>query len=234
MTNDTRSTEANLTVYLGLGSNVGDRQANLGEAVARIEKLGVEVTRESSIYETEPVGFKDQRWFLNKVIEGRIFPEIECALSVRQAASLSEPPPKVVSEDNDKLAACRTSVVEDPEIIATVQAEALLSALLKIENDLGRERSIVNGPRVIDIDLLLFGDRIIDHSKEDNERTGIEPIDVSVPHPRMHLRRFVLEPLCEIAPESIHPVLRKTCRELLASLDDPSIVRRYDPTFTNS
>jgi len=232
MTNERGSTKANLKVYLGLGSNIGDRRANLREAVARIEKLGVGVLRESSIYESEPIGFKGQPWFLNQVIEGRIFAEIECALSVRQAASLSEPPPQVVSEDNDKLADSRTSVVEDPEIITTVQVEALLSDLLRIENDLGRERTIVNGPRVIDIDLLLFGDRIIDHSKEDNERAGIKPIDVSVPHPRMHLRRFVLEPLCEIAPELIHPILKKTCREILASLDDPSIVRRYDPKLS--
>jgi len=232
MTNERGSTKANLKVYLGLGSNIGDRRANLREAVARIEKLGVTVLRESSIYESEPVGFKGQPWFLNQVIEGRIFAEIECALSVRQAASLSEPPPQVVSEDNDKLAASRTSVVEDPEIITTLQAEALLSDLLRIENDLGRERTIVDGPRVIDIDLLLFGDRIIDHSKEDYERAGIKPIDVSVPHPRMHLRRFVLEPLCEIAPELIHPILKKTCREILASLDDPSIVRRYDPKLS--
>lgn len=116
-----------------------------------------------------------------------------------------------------------------PETIAAVQASAFLSKLLRIENEMGRERTIVNGPRVIDIDLLLLGDLITAHSNED-----IKPGDLLIPHPRMHLRRFVLEPLCEIAPELIHPGLRKTCSEMLASLDDASIVRRYYPGLGHS
>jgi 7,8-dihydro-6-hydroxymethylpterin-pyrophosphokinase len=201
MTNDGRSREAEIAVYLGLGSNVGDREANLREAISRIEALGLEVCRASSIYETEPVGFTDQPWFLNQVIETKIL-----------AGLTSENGP----------------VLGDPETIATVQAEALLSELLNIEHEMGRARTIANGPRVIDIDLLLFGDMIIGHSKEDEESSFIDGTDIFVPHPRMHLRRFVLEPLCEIAPEIVHPLLKKTCREMLASLDDPSMVRLYD------
>ena len=200
MTNGDRSNESEIAVYLGLGSNIGDREANLREAIARIEKLGLAVARESSIYETEPVGLADQPWFLNQVIETRIL-----------AGLTSEHGP----------------VLGDPEAIATVGAEAVLSELLRIELEMGRERTIVNGPRVIDIDLLLFGDKIIAHSRDDEEWPFIDPTDVFVPHPRMHLRRFVLEPLCEIAPGIVHPVLRTTCREMLASLDDDSRVRIY-------
>jgi 2-amino-4-hydroxy-6-hydroxymethyldihydropteridine diphosphokinase len=214
MTNTRDAGEGEITVYIGLGSNLGDREANLREASSRIQEL-IKVVRQSSIYETEPVGLSEQPWFLNQVIEGIVLQD------VRQAASLATPPTKVASEAGDKLEACRTA--------CRTFARAFLSELLKIENDLGRERTIVNGPRVIDIDLLLFGDRIINHSKEDKESPGIDQIAVVVPHPRMHTRRFVLEPLCEIAPELIHPILQRAFREILASLDDPSIVRRYDP-----
>ncbi len=201
------SQESEIAVYLGLGSNLGDREANLREAIKRIEALGLEIARESSIYETEPVGFEDQPWFLNQVIET-----------------------KSVAELNSS----RVLVLGDPETATTIQAEALLSKLLKIEHEMGRERTIASGPRVIDIDLLLFGDVIIGqsqediaHSKEVKEGLSINLADIVVPHPRMHLRRFVLEPLCEIAREAVHPVLKKSCREMLASLDDASTVRLY-------
>ena len=197
MTNADRSNESEIAVYIGLGSNIGDREANLGEAIARIDKLGLAIVQESSIYETEPVGLADQPWFLNQIIETKSF-----------AGLTSE----------------REPALGDPDAIATVQAGALLSELLKIEHEMGRARTIANGPRVIDIDLLLFGDKIIAHSKDDEKWPLIE---LTVPHPRMHFRRFVLEPLCEIAPELVHPVLRTTCREMLASLDDDSRVRVY-------
>lgn len=205
MTNTRDAGEAEITVYIGLGSNLGDREANLHEAGTRIQEL-IKVVGQSSIYETEPVGLSEQPWFLNQVIEGIVL----------QPASLTTSY-ATRDEVDDKLARSR---------IFTIQAQAFLSELLKIETGLGRERTSVNGPRVIDIDLLLFGDRIINHSKEDKSLPGI---NVVVPHPRMHTRRFVLEPLCEIAPELIHPILAKTFQEILASLDDPSIVRRYDP-----
>jgi 7,8-dihydro-6-hydroxymethylpterin-pyrophosphokinase len=198
MTNAASLRDKEISIYLGLGSNVGDRAVNLREAIERIQALGLEIKRESSVYETEPVGFMDQPWFLNQVIETWIFDGL-----------ISESGP----------------VTGDPEAIATIQAEGVLSELLKIEQEMGRERAIDNGPRVIDIDLLLFGDAIIAHSKDDQEWPYIDATDIFVPHPRMHLRRFVLEPLCEIAPDIVHPMLKKTCRELLASLEDESQVR---------
>ena len=200
MTNGDPSNESEIAVFIGLGSNIGDREANLREAIARIEKLRLAVVRESSIYETEPVGLADQPWFLNQAIETKIF-----------AGLPAEHGP----------------VLGDLEAIAKVGAGALLSELLNIEHEMGRARTIANGPRVIDIDLLLFGDKIIGHSNADEEWSFVDPNDVFVPHPRMHLRRFVLEPLCEIAPELMHPVLKKTCREMLASIEDASVVRIY-------
>jgi 7,8-dihydro-6-hydroxymethylpterin-pyrophosphokinase len=199
MTNAAQSKDVKIPIYLGLGSNVGDRAANLREAIERIQALGLEIKRESSVYETEPVGFEDQPWFLNQVIETWTVDEL-------------------ISE-------CGPVVSSDPEAKATLQGEAVLSELLKIEQDMGRERAIDNGPRVIDIDLLLFGDKIIAHAKDDGEWPYIDFTDIFVPHPRMHMRRFVLEPLCEIAPDTVHPVLKKTSRELLASLEDESQVR---------
>ena len=187
-------------VYLGLGSNLGDREANLAEALERIKALGLEIKSESSLYETEPVGYTNQPCFLNQVIETTVV--------------------DVPTWQND-------AVPADPETTATVQAEALLSELLKIELDMGRDRLVAEGPRVIDVDLLLFGNKIISHSIDDPARPFAGGTDIFVPHPRMHLRRFVLEPLCEIAPAIVHPVLKKTCREILALLDDESWVRLY-------
>lgn len=200
MTNGVDSTEAEVAVYIGLGSNLGDREANLREAITRIEALGLKIEIESSIYETEPVGFTEQPWFLNEVVEARMAEELEFELG---------------------------PVLSDPETIGTIHAETLLRELLEIEHEMGRERTIANGPRVIDIDLLLVGDKVIGHSKDDEEWPYIDPTDIFVPHQRMHLRRFVLEPLCEIAPELVHPVFNKTCRQLLAEIEDYSVVRLY-------
>lgn len=153
--------------YLSLGSNVGDRETNLRDAIGRLEIFG-RVRRVSSIYETEPVEFADQSWFLNCVVE------LETALT----------------------------------------ASELLDRLLGIERTMGRERRVKKGPRNIDIDILLFGD------------TVIESRTLRVPHPAMHRRRFVLEPLTEIAGEVRHPVLGKTVRELLWKLPEGQVVRR--------
>lgn len=129
---------------------------------------GVEVKRVSSVYETEPVGLRNQPWFLNVVVEGEteLFP---------------------------------------------VQ---LLKRLQGIEVGLGRRRLAGPGPRTIDIDILLYGDFRIDRH------------DLTVPHPRLAERRFVLEPLQELAPDLRHPVSRLTVRELLAATADSCAVRR--------
>jgi 2-amino-4-hydroxy-6-hydroxymethyldihydropteridine diphosphokinase len=96
----------------------------------------------------------------------------------------------------------------------TLTAEQLMARLLQIEQEMGRRRMQKKGPRTIDIDILLFGDLILDS------------LEVTIPHPAMHERRFVLEPLAEIAPEALHPVLKKTVRELLEELPAGQTVRK--------
>ena len=162
------------TVYLSLGSNVGDRQANLKAAIERLASLG-DVSAVSSIYETEPVEYTNQPWFLNCVVK------LESEKMPRQ----------------------------------------LLSQLLAIEHAMGRRRSPaekpkIKGPRTIDIDILLFGHSIVDIG------------GLTIPHPAMHNRRFVLEPLAEIAPEERHPVLKRTIRELRELLPGGApVVKRF-------
>jgi 2-amino-4-hydroxy-6-hydroxymethyldihydropteridine diphosphokinase len=155
-------------VYLSLGSNLGDREAHLRDAIASLKRKG-KVLSISSFYETEPVEFMDQAWFLN------------CAVALE----------------------------------TTQTPDQLMGAILNIERELGRQRIQRKGPRIIDIDILLFSDRIID-SKE-----------LTVPHPAMHQRRFVLEPLAEIAPDARHPQLKKTIRELLGALPAGQSVRLF-------
>ena len=169
---DSRSTddEPEAAAYLGLGSNLNDREANLAEAAARINSAGFRVTHASSIYETEPVGFASQPWFLNQVV----------AVAPRDA-----------------------------------DAANLLRLIKTIENEMGRKPSVPNGPRLIDIDLLLLGSLIINRA------------ELTVPHPRLHSRRFVLLPLCEIAPGLTHPLFGKRCSRLLDELEDESIVRPF-------
>jgi 2-amino-4-hydroxy-6-hydroxymethyldihydropteridine diphosphokinase len=154
-------------VYLSLGSNVGDRETQLRDALTRLDAVGRVVTV-SSFYETEPVEFTEQPWFLN------------CAV---------------------KLETSKTP-------------QQLLTAILGIEAEMGRKRLQNKGPRSIDIDILLFDDVVV-NSKE-----------LTIPHPAMQHRRFVLEPLAEIAPEVIHPMLKKTIRELRDALPSGQAVRK--------
>ncbi len=158
------------TAYIGLGSNIGDRAENLKRAIDFLKtKEGFEVKKGSSYYETKPVGFKEQGWFLNAVVE------VETSLS----------------------------------------PEGILRVCQEIEDEMGRKRGVRWGPRIIDLDILLYGDSIIDRE------------DLKIPHPLMHNRKFVLVPLVEIAPEVIHPVLKKTVSSLLRELQDEQQVRRY-------
>lgn len=157
------------TIHLSLGSNIGDRAENIARAVAALAEHGVRVTRQSSLYETEPVELREQEWFLNDVV-----------------AAQTDLAPREV-----------------------------MTALLAIERSLGRERTIPKGPRIIDIDILLFGDAVVQ-----------EP-QLEIPHPRMAARRFVLVPLAEIAPDAWHPVLRKSIAALLSETPDQSEVRIF-------
>jgi 2-amino-4-hydroxy-6-hydroxymethyldihydropteridine diphosphokinase len=137
-------------VFLSLGTNLGDRRANLERAIKALPAEGVQVLRRSSIYETEPQDFAQQPWFLNMVVE------------------------------------CRTRLYPFQ----------LLAAVRRLERQLGRERgpnATPKGPRIIDIDILLYG------------RARIQTPHLEIPHPRMLDRRFVLEPLCEIDPELRYP-----------------------------
>ena len=154
-------------VYLGLGSNVGERERNLQTAVERLQSNELRVTRLSSVYETEPQGMRNQRWFLN------LAAEVETDLFPRQ----------------------------------------LLGRIVRIERELGRRRMIENGPRTIDIDILFFGNAVV--------QTG----ELTIPHPRFAERRFVLEPMVELAPDLRDPVSRKTMRELLAATAGQTVKR---------
>jgi len=154
--------------YLGLGSNMGDRQATLAAAIETLGRGPLRLVSRSSLYRTDPVEVVDQAEFINQVVA------LETGL----------------------------------------EPAALLACCLKIEEGLGRVRERDKGPRILDIDLLLHGDVVI-------RSEGLE-----VPHPRLHLRRFVLVPLVEIAPEVRHPVLGLTAREMLQRCPDRSRVDR--------
>lgn len=165
-------------VFIGLGSNIGNREDNLNRAVAMIEEHAGRITRASSVYETEPWGFVSKDKFLNMVVE----------------------------------------------ISTRLKTSGLLGRLLMIESLLGRIRGGNRySSRIIDLDILLYGDKIL------------ETASLVIPHPRMHERKFVLEPLAEIAPEIIHPLLKKDIRSLLEECPDMNrvIISHYRRNCNN-
>lgn len=145
-------------VYLGLGSNLGDKKNYITKALAQISKI-FKIKKKSNLYLTEPVGSIKQEWFLNCVVE----------------------------------------------IETKIDPEKLLSFVKGIEQRLGRKKTVKNGPRTIDIDILFYGNRIIENK---------DPI---IPHPLLHERLFVLQPMMDINPHFIHPKLKKTIQELYES-----------------
>ena len=159
------------TVYLALGSNIGEREKNLREALRRLDHAAIQVLKTSSIYETEPVDYLDQAWFLNAVLKAQ----------------------------------------------TDLAPTALLRALRKIESRMGSKKAFAKGPRLIDLDILLYDDATIDTP------------DLQIPHPRMLQRNFVLVPLAEIAPGLRHPSWPATAAEVLSRSPDRSAVRLARP-----
>jgi 2-amino-4-hydroxy-6-hydroxymethyldihydropteridine diphosphokinase len=157
------------TVYLALGSNVGDHEANLRRAIELIAAEGVQITKRSSFYETEPVDFLDQDWFLNAALEAH----------------------------------------------TDLEPLNLLSILRDIELRMGSKKAFAKGPRLIDLDILLYEDETIDTP------------DLQLPHPRMLERKFVLIPLVEMVPDLRHPSWLGTAKHMLEICPDTSEVRKF-------
>lgn len=159
-------------VYVGLGSNLGDRRAHLEAALCALRNTdGVEVVAVSPVYETDPVGPPPQSPYLNAAVQLR----------------------------------------------TALEPDALLRRLLAIEASRGRRRtSLRNAARTLDLDLLLYGDRQL-------AEPGLE-----VPHPRLAERPFVLEPLCDLAADVVHPLLGETIGKLALRVRSPAAVRRCD------
>lgn len=152
-------------VYLALGSNMGNRAANLKAAIAALPPQ-MEVKAKSRVYETLPWGYANQGKFLNQVLKVQTY----------------------------------------------LGPEQLLKHLKRLEVTLGREPTFQNGPRVIDIDILFYDDLVF------------ESAALTIPHPHLHERGFVLMPLMELAPDLLHPVKKQTIRELITFCDVSGIV----------
>jgi 2-amino-4-hydroxy-6-hydroxymethyldihydropteridine diphosphokinase len=158
-----------IVAFIGIGSNLRDPAVQCEDAILRLGAVPeIRLLRRSSLYRTEPVGFRDQAWFVNAVVE------IRTGLRPRK----------------------------------------LLDRLKGIEREMGRTEGPLWGPRVIDLDLLLYGQEIVAEE------------GLVVPHPELHRRRFVLEPLCELASYVIHPAFGVSARGLRDRLTDPGLVER--------
>jgi len=163
---------ADIKVYVGLGSNLGDRAGNLLLAVRGLLEASFTVQKLSAIYETEPVEVEGHACYLNQVAE-----------------------------------IC----------VKNISPSQMLARMLRIEYLLGRRDKNEKKPRTVDLDLLFYGD-VKCHTEF-----------LTLPHPRLHLRRFVLVPMIEIAPHLVHPVLHKNVREILAEVEDFAEVKRWKP-----
>ncbi|MEJ2109237.1 MAG: 2-amino-4-hydroxy-6-hydroxymethyldihydropteridine diphosphokinase [Acidobacteriota bacterium] len=157
-----------IRTYISAGSNIGDKDKNLEHALKKLEAAGA-VAQTSPIFETEPVGYEDQPWFLNMVVG------MDTRMSARD----------------------------------------LLRCCMQIETSQGRTRSFKNAPRTLDLDILFYGDLVL------------EERDLCIPHPRLTERRFVLVPLARIAPDLVHPIIRKSIRTLLHECKDTSWIRPH-------
>lgn len=160
-------------VFIGVGTNLGDREANCVEALLRVSRFA-SVEKVSPLYKTEPVGVESrQPFFLNAV-----------------AMIGNAPAP-----------------------------EELLRELQAVEKDMGRTEKGNNKPRIIDLDILFYGDTVM--------KGG----NLTIPHPLLYLRRFILEPISRVAPDFTHPVLGKTVREMLEKVNDEGSVELWKSRF---
>lgn len=155
-----------INTYLSIGSNMGDRAANLRGAIGLIEKNIGKIAKKSHVYETQPWGEPNQESFYNQVVM----------------------------------------------INTSLEPRDMLEKISRIEREMGRERKEKWGPRIIDIDILFYGKRVV-------RDKGLE-----IPHPELHNRGFVLVPMMEIAPEFEHPLLQKPIDELYMECKDESVV----------
>jgi 2-amino-4-hydroxy-6-hydroxymethyldihydropteridine diphosphokinase len=146
------------TVYIGLGSNLGNREAALQQAISLLHSADLQIKRISSVYETSPQELITQPWFLNMVLEAE----------------------------------------------TTLFPMRLLLRVANVERKMGRKRIVAKGPRVIDLDILFYGNAVVDTAQ------------LKIPHSGIPTRRFVLEPLAELAPDLRHPVILRTVRDLLS------------------
>ena len=151
-------------VFLGLGTNMGERQQNLADAIEALAKK-MKILRRSSIYETKAWGYTEQADFLNMVVEAK----------------------------------------------TELKPLALLNFLKRTESELGRVANFRYGPRVIDIDILLYEDLVRNTPR------------LQIPHPRLHERAFVLVPMVELAADLVHPVLKRSMSELLKEVDGQEV-----------
>lgn len=161
-----------ITAYIGLGSNLGDRAGNLLLAVRGLFEASMRVNRLSAIYETEPFGVLHTDNYLNMVAE--VF-------------------------------------------VTNITPNQMLARMIRIEYLLGRRNKFENAPRTVDLDLLFYG------------TINLDTPFLTIPHPRLQYRKFVLVPMAELSPHLVHPISDKTVQELLDKLEDSSKVRRWNP-----